>query len=190
MTKKVLIVEGSPRRNGNSVLLGARAAEGLREGDVEVETIHLQGMNIHSCLHCDGCIRKKLNCTQQDDMQSLYPKLLEANGLILSSPIYWFTYNAQMKTFIDRWYGLWQNQHDFLEGKPVGVILTYGDTDEFTSGAINAIHTFETMFNFLQTRPPEFVHGSAMDEGDVMKDGVFMDRAFQLGKKMGALLKE
>lgn len=188
MTKKILILESSPRKKGNTAVLAACAAKAILEDSVEVETIHLHGMSIAPCNHCDGCIRKKVFCLQQDDMQSIYPKLAKTDGLILASPIYWSTFNAQLKICIDRWYGLWQNQNDFLKGKPVGIILCYGDSDIYVSGGINAIHTLESMLRFLETGPLNFAYGSLSDVGDAEKNPELMESARQLGKKMSNLV--
>jgi multimeric flavodoxin WrbA len=58
---------------------------------------------------------------------------------VLASPIYWFTYSARLKTCIDRWYAVWNFKKDLFRGKPVGIVLGYGDTDPHNSGGINAM---------------------------------------------------
>lgn len=184
MTKNILILEGSPRKKGNSTTLAEQAANGARESGAQVESVFLHGMKIAPCNSCDAC-RKNGICTIRDDMQEIYPKLINADGLILASPIFWFTYSAQLKTCIDRWYSLWNGKHDFLKGKPVGVVLTYGDTDLFTSGGINAIHTLDTMFDFLGAKV-DWLYGSLMDVGDAEKDPELMARAITLGKKIAS----
>ncbi len=190
MSKNVLILESSPRRQGNTAVLAAKAADALRQADVSVDTIHLHGMNIAPCNHCNGCLRKHVSCVLQDDMQTIYPKLATADGLLLASPIYWFNINAQLKTCIDRWYGLWQNQQDMLKGKPFGVIFVYGDSDLYTSGGINAIHTFETTARFMQARLAGFAYGTTNEIGDAEKDPALMGRAFDLGVKMARMLTQ
>lgn len=188
MTKNVLILESSPRKKGNSAVLAARAAEAVQESGASAETIHLHGLNIAPCNHCDGCIRQKQFCVVQDDMQQIYPRLAGADGLILASPIYWFTYNAQLKLCIDRWYGLWQIQHDVFKDKPVGAILVYGDSDLYTSGGINAIHTLETTFRFMEAKMAGFVYGTTNDLGDAEKSPELMEAASRLGNKMSDMV--
>jgi hypothetical protein len=68
----------------------------------------------------------------------------------------------------------------------VGIVLTYGDTDLYTSGCINAIHTFESIFRFLDTPIEGWVYGSAMDVGDVQKSSALLDAARSLGRKLAA----
>ena len=183
MSKRILILKGSPREHGNSSTLADRAADGAREAGAEIESVYLHQLDIRPCDGCDFCIETGA-CIINDDMQPLYPKLLSLDALILASPIYWFTYSAQLKLCIDRWYALWNNHHDYLRGKPVGIILTYGDVDLYTSGGINAIHTFETMFQFLQAEIVGWVYGSVMDIGDAPKQPELMEKAYQLGKKL------
>ena len=75
MAQKILVVIGSPRRNGNSASLAKEAAAGAREAGAKVETVFLQGMNIQPCTACDACRRKlKKDCILKDDMRALYPK--------------------------------------------------------------------------------------------------------------------
>jgi multimeric flavodoxin WrbA len=180
---KILILEASPRRKGNSTVLAEQAAAGAIDAGAEVKKFFLHDMDIHPCNGCDGCL-KNGTCGVKDDMQLVYPELLSADALLLASPIYWFTYNAQLKTCIDRWYATWNGNHDFLKNKPVGFVLTYGDTDLYTSGGINAIHTLETMFHFLEADISGWVYGSLMDIGDAVKAPELMEQAYRLGKKL------
>ena len=184
MSKRLLILKGSPREKGNSAVLAERAAAGAAESGWQVESVHLQTMEIRPCDGCDLCRDTGEYCVIDDDMQPLYAKLLAADALLLASPVYWFTYSAQLKLCIDRWYGLWNLEHDAFSGKPVALILTYGDTDLITSGGINAIHTLENMFQFLSAPVVGIVHGSLMDVGDAQKHPELMDAAYELGRNI------
>ena len=180
MNKNILILKGSPREKGNSAALADQAAKGARDAGAQVESIYLHGLDIRPCDGCDLCDAGE--CVIEDDMQSLYPKLAAAHAIVLASPIYWFTYTAQLKLCIDRWYGFQSHHWQELSHKPYGIILTYGDTDLYTSGAINAIHTFETMCRFLKSEIVGIVHGSLMDVGDVEKHPELLQQAYDLGK--------
>lgn len=184
MPNKVLILKGSPRERGNSAALAERAAVGAREAGAQVESVYLHSLDIRPCDGCDLCKENGVFCVIEDDMQSLYPKLLAADAILLASPIYWFTYSAQLKLCIDRWYGLWNLQGEAFHGKPFGIILAYGDTDLYNSGGINAIHTFETMLRFLRAEVAGIVHGSLSDPGDAEKNPELMEQAYQLGQKL------
>ena len=180
---KLLVLKSSPRPKGNSSTLADQLADGATQAGAQVESVFLHKLNIHPCNGCDACV-KTGRCTTKDDMQPLYSKLIEADAVVLASPIYWFTYTAQLKICIDRWYAIWKFNHDAFKDKPFGIILTYGDTDVYTSGAINAIHTFETMMKFLQTEIVGWVYGSLNDVGDAQKNPELMQKAYQLGEKL------
>jgi len=184
MGKRVLIFKGSPREKGNSSILADRAAEGACAAGAEVETFSLHLMDIHPCDACDTCHETGV-CVLKDDMQLLYPKLSEADAIVIACPIYWFTINAQTKLFIDRWYALESSQGNTLKGKQFGILLTYGDTDPYSSGAINAMRTFQDMMRYIGAEISGIVYGTAMDVGDVQKQPELMARAYKLGEKLG-----
>jgi len=184
MGKHVLIFKGSPREKGNSSLLADKAAEGAHIEGAEVETFSLHRMDIRPCDACDTCQETGV-CVLKDDMQMLYPKLREAEAIVIASPIYWFTMSAQTKMFIDRWYALESSQGNALKGKQFGIILTYGDTDPYNSGAINAIRSFQDMFRYIGADIAGMVYGTANDEGDVLKQPELLGRAYNLGAKLG-----
>ena len=186
--KRVLIFKGSPREKGNSSTLAEQVALGAREAGAEVETISLHKLNIQPCTGCDACQRAggDGHCNIDDDMQALYPKLTGADLIVISSPVYWFTLSAQAKLFIDRWYALEGPGGSTLRGKDFALVLAYGDTDPYTSGGINAIHTFQDMCRYLRGNVAGIVYGSAFNLGDVQKQPELMERAYELGRKAGA----
>jgi multimeric flavodoxin WrbA len=182
--RNVLILKGSPRERGNSATLAEKAAEGACAAGAQVESIYLHGLEIRPCDACDLCLEQG-ECVIEDDMRPLYPKLAAADAILLASPIYWFTFSAQLKLCMDRWYAFQASQWKELSGKPFGIILTYGDSDLYTSGAINAIHTFETMGRFLNGRIAGIVHGSLSDVGDAEKHPELLEQARRLGEMLG-----
>jgi len=104
---KILIIKGSPRLKGNSSTLADEAARGAESKGARVEAFDLQRMNIEPCTGCDYCQNvEEYECNIQDDMQTLYPKLIASTALVIATPIYWFTMNAQTKLFMDRLYAL------------------------------------------------------------------------------------
>lgn len=185
MARKILVVIGSPRRNGNSASLAKEAAAGAKEAGAKVETIFLQGMNIQPCTACDACRRKlKKDCILKDDMRALYPKMKAADGIVIASPIYWFTVSAQTKLFMDRWYALGGDDGYELAGKKFAVVLAYADADAFSSGAVNALRMFQDAFNYLGAEVVGTVYGSAWKAGEIRKNKALMDAARALGKKI------
>ena len=102
--KKVLGIGGSPRKGGNSDMLLKRLLKGASDEGVATEGIQLRDYQFQACIGCERC-RKDKQCTGlQDGMQLIYPKIREASGLVLISPIYSYNMTALMKAFIDRLY--------------------------------------------------------------------------------------
>ena len=149
MSKNVLILNGSPRRHGNTAYLIGKLTEGVREAhpDTEIEVANLAFMKIGPCRACDACRKEERlekYCVFQDDMAGMYEKVLNADAIVIASPIYWFTMTAQTKLFMDRLYGLWLERTNALRGKAFASIMVYGDSDPYISVAINAMHTSRT----------------------------------------------
>lgn len=185
MQKKILIIKGSPRLKGNSSTLADQAAEGAIAKGALVDSFDLQKMHIEPCNACDYCQQvEEYQCNIEDDMQILFPKLLDADALIIASPIHWFTMSALTKLFMDRLYSL-QSTHGLkMHDKKVGIILTYGDTDAFKSGGMNAVHSFRDAFCYMHCPIVEIVHGTANDIGDAQKNTALMARARKLGEML------
>lgn len=103
MSKNVLIISASPRKNGNSDLLCNEFLKGAVDAGHQVEKIFLADKKINYCVGCGLCSRNDYSgCSQKDDMEDLVEKMIEADVIVLASPVYFYTINAQMKTFIDR----------------------------------------------------------------------------------------
>lgn len=133
MTEKVLGVNGSPRTRGNSDILMRYVLKGVASRGILSEEIRLRDYQFQSCLGCERC-RKDKQCTGlQDGMQLIYPKVREARGVVLISPIHNYNITALMKAYIDRLYsfynfnpkrpGLWSSELSKQERKAVIVIV-------------------------------------------------------------------
>ncbi len=186
--KKILIFVGSPRKEGNSAILARQVEAGAKSGGAEVESFFLQDMNIKTCTACEGCRDKiETDCIIDDDMKILLPKIRGADALVIASPIYWFTVSAQTKLFMDRWYALGSADGYALTGKKVGIVLTYADADPFTSGAVNALRTFQDAFHYVEAEIVGMVYGSAWEAGEIKKNPALLEKAFELGKQLASL---
>ena len=122
--KQVLIIASSARKEGNSMILCRRFAQGAEEAGHRVETIRLAEQNIGYCLGCGVC-NTTHKCIQQDDMAAILEKMVQADVIVLSTPVYFYSMNGQMKTFIDRTVP----RYTELRGKEYYFILTAADTD-------------------------------------------------------------
>ena len=106
MEIKILGVCGSPIKRGNAETLLRQSLEAAEAtGGVKTEMITMAGKNIKDCRHCDWCLTKQEEgkfCAQKDDMTEIYPKVLEADALLLASPVYIARLSGHMACFIDR----------------------------------------------------------------------------------------
>ncbi len=188
MAKQIIIVSGSPRRNGNCAVLAEQAAAGARASGAKAEVIYLHGLTMEPCSACDACQGAlQADCIIDDDLTSLLPRVRRADALLLASPVYWFTFGAQTKLFIDRvFYALNGPEGHGLKGKPLGLLMAYGDTDPFSSGAVNALRAFQDICGFIEAPIAGLVYGSAGGAGDIQKQPALLQQAYQLGEKLGA----
>lgn len=120
---RVVSFLGSPRKKGNTAALLDSVLKGLQSGgNSTVESVFLQEKNIHPCAGCNSCKKNESGmCVVKDDMQDIYSVIGKSDLIIIASPIYWWSVTAQMKTLIDRLYGM-----NFKCGtKKVLLLMTY-----------------------------------------------------------------
>ena len=116
---KVIGIMGSPRLYGNTDMLLDEALEGARSQGAEIEKIVVVKLNISPC-RADGGCEKDGRCTIRDDMDDIYAKLLEADALIIASPMFFYGLPAQLKTLIDRCQALWIRRYRLDQEPPDG----------------------------------------------------------------------
>ena len=102
MKKRVLILSSSPRRHGNSNTLCDEFLRGAREAGHDAEKIFLRDRTIYYCTGCGTCTEPGRSCPQYDDAREIIEKMVEADVIVLASPVYFYAMSAQMKTLIDR----------------------------------------------------------------------------------------
>ena len=182
---KILVVQGSPRKKGNSTTLAEQIAKGAESVGAVVERIYLHDKNISPCQACYACQRPDSSgCAIDDEMQPIYKKLIDADCWIIASPVYWFTMSAQTKLFMDRCFALQAYKKDAFAGKQIAIAMSYGDTDTFNSGCVNALRTFQDAFRYVGANMVGMVYGSAEKPGEIKSNQSLMDQAKALGKKL------
>ena len=177
--KKVLILEGSPRRNGNSAILSEEFARGAAEAGCSVEKVRITGKKIAGCLGCNACYRNGGACVQKDDMVEIREKMLAADIIVLVSPIYFYSMTAQMKAVIDRTYAFYQQ----LEGKTFYFLITCGATDaSYTETMLAALRGFTCCVP--NAKEGGYVLGiGAMDAGEI-RSSAAMEEAYRMGQNV------
>ena len=123
MNKKVLILSGSPRKDGNSDILCNEFMRGAIESGNEVEKIRVAEKKIGYCLGCYAC-RDTGVCAIKDDMAEIMQKMIDADVLVLASPVYFYSIDAQLKALIDRTVCRWTE----VKNKEFYYIMTAADS--------------------------------------------------------------
>ncbi len=117
---KIIAVYGSPRKNGNSAALVKKAVEGARDAGADVEEVFLRDYEISPCLEIYQCI-KSGQCAIKDDFPAILEKLEASDGIILGSPIFFYSVSAHTKIFMDRCQSLWVRKY-WIEGNKMGEV--------------------------------------------------------------------
>jgi multimeric flavodoxin WrbA len=120
MNKKVLVLSASPRKGGNSDTLCDQFILGAIEAGNLSEKIFLRDKEINYCLACDTCQGNGGDCERKDDMVEILDKMIEADVIVMATPVYFYNMNGQMKTLIDRTYA----RYTEMEDKEIYFIMT------------------------------------------------------------------
>ena len=190
----LLAIYGSPRRKGNTTLLLKKAVEGAREEGGDVEEIVLRDLKMSPCLEIYGC-KENGRCAIRDDFQAVYDKLLACDGLMLASPIFFYTVSAHTKILMDRCQSLWVKRY-WLEKTPFGkkefkrkgLFISAGATKgkRLFDGVLLTVRYFfdaldMELWNSLLCRELDF-------EGDVLKHPEYLKEAHVTGKRLSHAL--
>ena len=185
---KVLGIMGSPRRQSNTEILLDKALEGAREAGAEVEKVLVSKLKISPCLEIYAC-RKDGNCAIKDDMQSLYEKLLEADHIILASPIFFYGITSQAKAVVDRCQALWVRKHVLGMGNEDkrerrGVFISVGATrgPRLFDGAVLTVKYF---FDAIGVKYSGDLLVRGIDnKAQIKEHPTVLEDAFRLGQEL------
>jgi len=187
---RVLGIFGSPRKGGNTERLLEEALKGAEQAGARVDRLRLADLNISPCRECHGCDLTG-QCIIQDDMLNVFPKLLEADILILASPIFFYGITAWAKALVDRSQSLWVKKYLLKElslskegRKRKGFFISVGATQgqrlfegsiltvKYFFDAIHADYAGELVFRGLDAK------------GDILKQPEALQKAFEAGRKL------
>ena len=136
---KVCIINGSPRRNGNTAELLKPFRERLLQLGTEIDDIFLKDYKVRPCLGCYACqnVSGEYGCVQKDDAEAVWMRAGEADLLVLATPIYSWYCTAEMKALMDRHYGLnkyyGSGQGQLIPRLSVALLTTHGYKDEYAN---------------------------------------------------------
>jgi len=191
---KIVAIYGSPRRKGNTATLLSRAVQGARDSDARVEEIVLRDLKISPCLEIYAC-KKDGRCAIKDDFHPVVDQILSAKGLMLASPIFFYTVSAHTKILMDRCQSLWVKKYwidkvPFGQWEPQrkGFFISVGATKgkKLFDGTLLTVKYF---FDVLDTELFRSLLYRGLDfEGDVSKHPEYLEEAYMAGKSFAEAL--
>lgn len=177
MSKKILILSGSPRKGGNSDLLCDEFQRGASSAGHEVEKLRIADKKVHPCSGCYFCRDHGGSCVHKDDMADILQKMIDADVLVLASPVYFYSIDAQLKAVIDRTVARWLE----VKNKELYYIVTMADETEVS--ADTTLACFRGYADCIE---------GAIEKGVIVAGGVYepgtvkatdaMKKAFEMGK--------
>jgi multimeric flavodoxin WrbA len=184
---KVLAIWGSPRKGGNTDTLLNAFIDGATEAGAQVERLALRELKISPCLEIYHCF-KDGTCPIKDDMLPLYDKLLEADVVVLASPIFFYSVTAQAKAFIDRTQALWARRYvvkkDFPGPERQGVLLATAATHGkllFVGARLVAKYFFDAI---NVSYAAEICVRGVDDKGEILQQPEVLTAARDLGRRL------
>ncbi len=187
---KVLGIFGSPREGGNTEILLKEALKGAEKEGAKVESLYLKNLTITPCQECHGCDQTG-KCVILDDMQNIYPKFIEADVIILASPIFFYGVTALTKAMIDRSQAFWAKKYLLKnpstqkdEKKRKGFFISVGGTKgkNLFEGAILTAKYFFDVLNAEYIG--ELVFRGIDAKGDILRYPDALRQAFDTGRRL------
>ncbi len=191
---KIIAIYGSPRRDGNSAALLRQAVAGARQAGAQVEEVFLRDYKISPCLEIYNC-RKNGECAIRDDFPKILSKLDASAGIMLASPIFFYSVSAHTKIFMDRCQSLWVKKY-WIDKQAVskasprrkGLFISVGATNgkKLFDGAILTVKYF---FDVLNTGLWKTVLCRGVDhKGEIDKREDCLTEAFEAGRSLASVL--
>lgn len=191
---KIIAIYGSPRRKGNTATLLKKVIEGARDSGAKVEEIVLRDLKMSPCLEIYGCLQSG-ECAIKDDFQMVRDKILNARGLILASPVFFYSVSSHTKILMDRFQSLWVKKYwvdQAPKGQPIhhrkGMFISVGATKgkKLFDGMLLSVRYF---FDVLDMQLWKTLLYRQLDfQDDVLKHPEYLEEAYQTGKSFAASL--
>jgi multimeric flavodoxin WrbA len=186
--KKILAIMGSPRKKGNTHILISKILEGAKSEGVAGEILFLDDLAIRECDGCHRCWKGK-ECSKDDNMNDIYPKIMESGGIIFGTPVYWYGPTALIKGFLDRlvYFNCPENREK-IKGKPVVLAVPCEEADP--SAAVLVKTMFEKSLEYLEMNLiGTIIVPSVTKRGEIIKKQGPLKEAYNLGIKLARSVK-
>lgn len=182
MAKKIVILNGSPRKSGNTGALTAQFAKGAEEAGNTVTEFFLDEMNINGCKGCFGGGKNPESpCVQKDDMDKIYPVYKEADIVVLATPLYYWTISGQLKTAFDRLFAVAECDPNYRNPKKESVLIMAAEGHGFEESE----YWYDRLEKHLGWKNlGKVLCGGVMAVGDIEGKNELQE-AYELGRAMG-----
>ena len=182
MSKKIVILNGSPRKSGNTSALVKAFAEGAESAGHTVAEFFLDKMEIHGCKGCfGGHSDRDCPCVQKDDMAKIYPAVRDCDVVVLASPLYYWTMSGQLRTALDRLFALEEGGANLLRGNGKASALLMAAEGR---GFGDAVAYYDHLMEHLRWKNlGHILAGGNMDVGDIAGKHE-LQQAYDLGKSI------
>ena len=187
---KVVALNGSARKDGNTAMLINTVFEELKKEGIETEMIQMAGKKIQGCLACYKCFKNKnRRCSvDRDILNGIIAKMEKADGILLGSPTYFSDVSSGMRAFIERCGFVGRANNYMFKGKVGASVVAVR-----RAGAVQAFTSMNLFLHYMQMVMPGASYWSlavGRDPGDVLKDDEGMQTMRDLGRNMAWLLKK
>jgi multimeric flavodoxin WrbA len=184
---KILVLYGSPHKDGSSATLARHFLKGLSiNGKNDIVEFYANDVNVRACQGCLTCAKRgDVRCAIEDDMQKIYSAFADSNIVVWATPMYWGYMTSQLKTILDRMEALASGPPENWRGKTFVAIITYHHHYQST------VAFFERITPFFGVKLRTIVyHSLGKDGGDVhvSKCKEKLEEAFKLGKELAISL--
>ena len=172
MSRRILILNGSPRIHGNTAALCDAFAEGAAGAGHEVIRFDLQNLNIHGCLGCmKGGRDAEHPCVQKDDMERIYPAYRSSDIVVLASPMYYWGFSSQLKAAFDRLFAVAELDSEYRNPVKEAVLLmaAEGNTSDNWKPVLDYYHTLLGQLGWKDRGT--VLAGGVFQVGDILKNG-------------------
>lgn len=186
---KVLAINGSPRKNGNTQVIIDEAAKELTKAGVSVERLSIADYDIGPCTGCERCFKKSWSCPIKDDAIEVLRKMAAADGIIVGSPVYCGGMTAQLKALLDR--SVMTYYISEFKDKVGGALVVGGAKNGGQELTLLQMNTYFLMFDMVVASAENGYYGgmaTGNDKGDVRKDKEGIEKARGVGRRIAHLL--
>lgn len=183
---KALGIVGSPRKGGNSEILTAHCLKAIAEEGLDTELVSLAGLDIKGCNNCNYCLKHD-GCSIEDDLQPIYAKMVAAEAIIVSSPVYFGSATALVKGLLER-AGFMSIRNKPFRGKVGGpLVVARRAGKNFTF--VELLHWFHIM-GIINPGSTYWNVAIGWEKGEVKKDKEGLRTAWNFGKNVASLVKQ